>query len=217
MFTGITEHVEKIDAIEHGKAGGRLRVGLAGAREIAAEMKPGESISVNGCCLTVVELDADHFTADLSRETLGRTSFREKKPGQLVNLERPLAVGARLGGHFVQGHVDGVGRVTELTPEGNSWRLSVSVPEDLGRYVAQKGSIAIEGISLTVALWQDGVATIAIVPFTHAHTNVRAMVRGDAVNLECDILAKYVEGLLGRPNPPKKSRLTLSQLEEEGF
>jgi riboflavin synthase len=172
---------------------------------------------VNGCCLTVVELDADHFTADLSAETLARTSFGEKKPGQLVNLERPLAVGARLGGHFVQGHVDGVGRVTELTPEGNSWRLSVSVPEDLGRYVAQKGSIAIEGISLTIALWQDGVASISIVPFTHAHTNVRAMVRGDAVNLECDILAKYVEGLLGRPNPPKKSRLTLSQLEEEGF
>ena len=93
----------------------------------------------------------------------------------------------------------------------------MSVPEDLGRYVAQKGSIAIEGISLTIALWQDGVASISIVPFTHAHTNVRAMVRGDAVNLECDILAKYVEGLLGRSNTPKKSRLTLSQLEEEGF
>src|SRR5580693_10275397 len=165
MFTGITEHVGKIESLDHGKDGGRLRVSLSGSGELAASMKLGDSISVNGCCLTVVEFDARHFSADLSGETLGRTSFGEKKPGQLVNLERPLAAGARLGGHFVQGHVDGVGRVTELAPEGNSWRLSVSVPEDLGRYVAQKGSIAIEGISLTVALWQEGVVTIAIVPF----------------------------------------------------
>jgi riboflavin synthase len=198
MFTGITEHVGKIDSLARGAEGGRLRVSLAGAREIASETKLGDSISVNGCCLTVADLDAETFSADLSGETLQRTSFAEKKAGDLVNLERPLAATARLGGHFVQGHVDGIGRVTQLTPEGDSWWLSVSVPQDLRRYVAEKGSIAVDGVSLTVARWQRGVADFAIIPFTHAHTNIRAMSAGNAVNLECDILAKYVESLLRR-------------------
>lgn len=196
MFTGITEHVGKIEAIERRSEGGRLRVNFAGAPEIEAEMKLGDSILVNGCCLTVAEFRAGYFEADLSGETLQRTSFGENKPGDLVNLERPLAASARLGGHFVQGHVDGVGRVVKLEPEGDSWWLSVSVPEDLRRYVVEKGSLAIDGISLTVARWHDGVAGVAIIPFTHAHTNVRAMSAGNAVNLECDILAKYVESLL---------------------
>ncbi|HVB59285.1 MAG TPA: riboflavin synthase [Candidatus Acidoferrales bacterium] len=217
MFTGITEQVGKIESIEHGAEGGRLRVSLAGAPEIAAEMKPGDSISVSGCCLTVVEHGAQHFSADLSGETLRRTSLGEKKQGDLVNLERPLAASARLGGHFVQGHVDGVGRVTGLIPEGENWWLSVRVPEDLRRYVAEKGSIAIDGISLTVARWRNGVADIAIIPFTHAHTNVRTMAAGDAVNLECDILAKYVESLLETKKTPTASRLTISRLVEEGF
>jgi riboflavin synthase len=217
MFTGITEHVGRIDSIEHGPTGGRLCVSLAGACEMADEMRLGDSMSVNGCCLTVVSFDTGHFSADLSGETLGRTSFREKKPGQLVNLERPLAAVARLGGHFVQGHVDGVGRVAELAPEGDDWWLSVRVPENLQRYIAEKGSIAIEGISLTIARWEEGVASISIVPFTYAHTNVQAMAAGDAVNLECDILAKYVESLLAARKTPATSRLTVSQLVEEGF
>jgi riboflavin synthase len=196
MFTGITEHVGRIESLERGADGGVLRVNLAGARDIAAEMKLGDSISVNGCCLTVAKFDAQTFSADLSGETLRCTSFGEKKGGDLVNLERPLAASARLGGHFVQGHVDGVGRVAELIPEGNNWWLSVSVPEDLRRYVAGKGSIAIDGISLTVARWQGGVGDFAVIPFTHEHTNIRAMAAGNAVNLECDILAKYVESLL---------------------
>ena len=117
MFTGITEHVGKIESLDRSTEGGRLRIDLSGAREIAAEMKVGDSISVNGCCLTVVEFDKKSFSADLSGETLRRTAFGEKKPGDPVNLERPLAASARLGGHFVQGHVDGVGRVTRLVPE----------------------------------------------------------------------------------------------------
>jgi len=225
MFTGISEHVGKIDALERSADGGSLRVSLAGvpadqqagATEVAAQMKLGDSISVSGCCLTVVEFDADHFSADLSGETLRRTSLGEKKPGDLVNLERPLAVGARLGGHFVQGHVDGVGRVTRLLPEGDKWWLSVRVPENLRRYVAEKGSIAIDGISLTVAAWHDGVADIAIIPFTYAQTSVRTLAPGDAVNLECDILAKYVESLLESRKPHAASRLTVSELKEEGF
>lgn len=222
MFTGITEHVGKIESLEHTKDGGRLRIGFAGATaggesEIARETKLGDSISVNGCCLTVVEFDSTHFVADLSGETLRRTNFGEKKPGHLVNLERPLAAGGRLGGHFMQGHVDGSGRVTGLVPEGENWWLSVRVPEDLRRYVAEKGSIAIDGISLTVARWHDGVADIAIIPFTYEHTNVRAMSVNDAVNLETDILAKYVESLLKQEKSSAASHLTVRQLVEEGF
>src|SRR6202043_760377 len=181
MFTGITEYVGKIESLERGEDGGRLRVSLAGAASIAAEMKAGDSISVNGCCLTVVEFGAKSFVADLSGETLRRTSFGEKKPGNLVNLERPLAAGGRLGGHFVQGHVDGIGRITRLVPEGDNWWLSVRIPQDLRRYVTEKGSLAIDGISLTVARWHphDGIADIAIIPFTHQHTNVHAMTVND--------------------------------------
>jgi riboflavin synthase len=217
MFTGITEHVGKIESFEHGEQGGRLRVSMSGAHELAKEMKLGDSISVNGCCLTVVEFTQKSFSADLSGETLRRTAFDEKKSGDPVNLERPLAASARLGGHFVQGHVDGVGRVTRLVPEGDNWWLSVRVPEDLRRYVVEKGSIALDGISLTVARWQDGVADIAIIPFTYEHTNVHAMAVNDAVNIETDILAKYVESLLAARKSPATSRLTVSELIKEGF
>ena len=217
MFTGITEHVGIIESLERGDEGGRLRVSLSGARELAKEMKLGDSISVNGCCLTVVEFTQKSFSADLSGETLRRTAFGEKKSGDPVNLERPLAATARLGGHFVQGHVDGVGRITRLVPEGENWWLSVRVPEDLRRYVAEKGSIAVDGISLTVARWQEGVADIAIIPFTYERTNVHAMAANDAVNIETDILAKYVESLLAARKSPATSRLSVSELIEEGF
>jgi riboflavin synthase len=219
MFTGITEHVGTIESFEHGAEGGRMRISLEDAPSIAAEMKLGDSIAVNGCCLTVVEFDARSFAADLSGETIRRTAFAEKKPGNPVNLERPLAATARLGGHFVQGHVDGTGRVTRLTPEGENWWLSVRVPLDLRRYVTEKGSIAIDGISLTVARWHapDGVVDIAVIPFTHEHTNVHAMTANDAVNIEVDILAKYVESLIAARKTPATSRLTVSELIEEGF
>jgi riboflavin synthase len=217
MFTGITEHVGKIEEFQHDEKGGRLRISLEGAPSIASEMKLGDSMAVNGCCLTVVEFDTNSFAADLSGETLRRTAFGEKKSGQPVNLERPLAATARLGGHFVQGHVDGIGRVTRLVPEGDNWWLSVCVPEDHRRYVAENGSIAIDGISLTVARWQEGIADIAIIPFTYEHTNVHAMSVNDAVNLETDILAKYVESLLRTENSPAASHLTVKHLIEEGF
>src|ERR1700733_16295596 len=217
MFTGITEQVGKIESLEHGKDGGRLRVSLSGSGELGASIKLCDSISVNGCCLTVIEFDSDHFAADLSGETLRRTSFGEKKPGSLLNLERPLAANARLGGHFVQGHVDGIGRVTRLLPEGDNWWLSVRVPEDQRRYVAEKGSIAIDGISLTVARWQEGIADFAIIPFTYKHTNVRAMSPHDPVNIETDILAKYVESLLAKQKSPASPHLSVAKLIEEGF
>lgn len=217
MFTGIIEAAGKIESLEHSAAGGKLRISLARAAEMASAMKIGDSIAVNGCCLTITGLDKKSFAADLSGETLRRTSFGEKKLGDIVNLERPLAAGARLGGHFVQGHVDGVGRVTRLAQEGENWWLSVRVPENLRRYVAEKGSIAIDGISLTAAAWHDGIADIAVIPFTYRETSVRRMVPGDAVNLETDILAKYVESLFDSRATPASSRLTVSRLVEEGF
>ncbi len=217
MFTGITEHVGRIESLQRGEEGGRLRVSFAGASEGFASITQGDSVMVNGCCLTAVELGARDFLADLSGETLRRTAFGEKKAGDLVNLELPLAAGARLGGHFVQGHVDGVGRVTRLVAEGENWWLSVRVPEELRRYVVEKGSLAIDGISLTVASWHDGIAGIAVIPFTYGHTNVRAMAPNDAVNLEVDILAKYVESLLEARKGRAESRLTITGLIEQGF
>jgi len=200
MFTGIVELAGVIEALElTGVAsvaqatGARLRVR---APEVAPQLQISASIAVNGCCLTVIEKTSEYFAADLSGETLRRTSFGEIKPGARVNLERPLTAGKELGGHFVQGHVDGAGRVTRLEPEGESWWLGVRVPPELERYVAMKGSIAVDGISLTVAAWHDGVAEMAVIPYTYAETNIRGMRSGDAVNIECDILAKYVERLL---------------------
>jgi riboflavin synthase len=227
MFTGITEQVGQIESLDHSATGGRLRISFRGAATpdsapgndspVAKDTKLGDSISVNGCCLTVVEFTATHFSADLSGETLRRTNFGEKKPGHLVNLERPLAAGARLGGHFMQGHVDGIGRLTRLVPEGENWWLSVRVPQDLRRYVAEKGSIALDGISLTVAGWHDGIADIAIIPFTHQHTNVCSMSVNDALNVETDILAKYVESLLHNEKSQPTSHLSVNNLVKEGF
>ena len=217
MFTGITEHVATIDSLDRSSAGGKLRISLEGAGEIADTLKPGDSIAVNGCCLTAVEIRGRTFSADLSSETLARTSFNEKQIGDSVNIERPLATGARLGGHFVQGHVDGIGRLARLVREGDNWWLSVRLPQGLWRYVAEKGSIALDGISLTVAKWQDGVADIAVIPFTYAHTNVRSMAVGDAINVETDILAKYVAGLLELRSASQVSQLTVGRLIEEGF
>jgi riboflavin synthase len=214
MFTGIVEHVGKIESLERSQEGARLKVRAPG---IVAALPIGASIAVNGCCLTVVELGDGSFAADLSGETLRRTSFSEMKPGRAVNLELPLKAGAPLGGHFVQGHVDSVGHVARFVPEGNNWWLSVRVPEELSRYVAMKGSIAIDGISLTVAAWNDGIADCAIVPFTYSQTNLHELTVGDAVNIECDILAKYVERLLEAQREPAPSRLTVSRLIEEGF
>ena len=216
MFTGIIERVAKLEALDATSDGGRLRVNF-GAAWAGSPLKISDSIAVNGCCLTVVELGADFFAADLSGETLRRTALGEKKPEAAVNLERPLAAGDRLGGHFVQGHVDAVGRVTRLVREGESWWLSVRVPEDFRRYVAEKGSIAIDGISLTVAQWNDGVADFAIIPYTYEQTNIKGLVPGDAVNIECDVLAKYVEALMKERSAPGVSRLRIDELMEQGF
>ena len=214
MFTGLVEYVGTIESLERGELCARIRVN---AGPLAAGLAKSGSIAVNGCCLTAIEVSGETFAADLSGETLRRTSFGEMKPGTRVNLERPLTAMKELGGHFMQGHVDGVGRVACLEPEGANWWFGVSVPDELARYVAMKGSIALDGISLTVADWHDGIVETAIIPFTYQHTNLASLKVGDAVNVECDVLAKYVERLLDSRQDSPVSRLSVARLIEEGF
>ena len=199
---------------ERGDAGARIRVN---AGPLAKGLAKSGSIAVNGCCLTAIEISGKTFAADLSGETLRRTSLGELKIGSRVNLERPLTAAKELGGHFVQGHVDGVGQVERLDPEGANWWFGVRVPDELARYVAMKGSIALDGISLTVAGWQSGIVETAIIPFTYEHTNLSSLKIGDAVNLECDILAKYVERIVQARMETPKSQLSTARLVEEGF
>ena len=214
MFTGIVEHIGKVESLETSAQGSRLCVQ---AGPLAASLAISGSIAVNGCCLTIVEIHGETFAADLSSETLRRTAFGELKRGARVNLERPLTAGKEFGGHFMQGHVDGIGRVARVDPDGANWWLGVRLPSELLRYVAMKGSIAIDGISLTVANLATDVVEAAIIPFTYANTNLQTLRPGDAVNIEADILAKYLERLLETRRPAAASTLTLERLVEEGF
>jgi riboflavin synthase len=214
MFTGLVEYVGTIESLERNSAGGRIRVN---AGPLADGLAKSGSIAVNGCCLTAVDISGGTFAADVSGETLRRTSFGEIKLGTRVNLERPLTAMKELGGHFVQGHVDGIGRVARLEPEGEDWWFAVQVPSELARYIAMKGSIALDGISLTVAGWHDGIVETAVIPFTYEHTNLSSLHVGDAVNIECDILAKYVERLMEARRETAVSRLSVAGLIEEGF
>ena len=219
MFTGIVEHVGRVEslntALDGAPQASRLRVH---AGPLAASLAVSGSIAVNGCCLTIVEISGETFAADLSSETLRRTSFAEVKAGTLVNLERPMTAGKEFGGHFVQGHVDGIGRVSRWEADGPNWWLGVRLPRELARYVAMKGSISIDGISLTVANLMGDIVEAAIIPFTYANTNLQSLRVGDAVNLEADILAKYVERILEARRPAAvSSALSVERLVQEGF
>jgi riboflavin synthase len=228
MFTGLVEHVGRIESVDlcdlparpdsgatrGDQTGATIRVH---AGPLIKGLEKSGSIAVNGCCLTAIDIEVETFAADLSGETLRRTSLGELKPGTRVNLERPLTAAKELGGHFVQGHVDGVGRVARLEPEGANWWFGVAVPAELARYVAMKGSISLDGISLTVAGWRDGIVDTAIIPYTYEHTNLASLKVGDAVNVECDILAKYVERIVASRKETERSRVSVQRLVEEGF
>ena len=215
MFTGIIEHLGTVDSLKANAEGGRLTIH---APSVANLLEVSKSIAVNGCCLTVVKVDGDRFSADLSGETLRKTSIGEWKTGARVNLEQPLTAGKEFGGHFVLGHVDTIGRVARLAPEGENWWYGVEVPEDFARYIVPQGSITIDGISLTVARWNAPLAEIAVIPFTYEHTNVRDKQIGDAVNLEGDVLGKYVERYLEARSAAKPaSNLNLAELITQGF
>ena len=193
MFTGLVEECGTVAALELSEAGARLTVR---APLVSTDAALGDSIAVNGCCLTVTARDGDRLSFDLLRETLDRTNLQHAQPGALVNLERALAAHARLGGHFVQGHIDCASEVLAFEQVGADHRLEVALPPDVARYVAFKGSIAIDGISLTVAEVREASFVVWIIPHTLAVTTLRARRAGDVVNLEFDLLAKYVERIL---------------------
>jgi riboflavin synthase len=220
MFTGIIEHLGTIEALDLKRDGGRVTIH---APSVAPSLVVSNSIAVNGCCLTVVDLHNSRFSADLSGETIRKTSFgadeASLKQGARVNIEQPLTAGKEFGGHFVLGHVDTIGHVTHLTPEGENWWFGVRVPEEFARYIVPKGSITIDGVSLTVARWHDNIAEVAVIPYTYEHTNIRDRKPGDAVNLEGDILGKYVERYLDAREGTARvaSTITLENLIDQGF
>jgi riboflavin synthase len=187
MFTGIIETIGEIAEIKPTPSGVRLRM----ATDLAHELTPGESLAVNGVCLTVVASNGDGMHVDVSPETLRVSSLGSLKRGDVVNLERPLRADARIGGHFVQGHVDATGTVEDIRQDGDFWWLTVLFPPSLAPQIVRKGSIAVDGISLTVAGVDDRRFDVQIIPFTWQHTNLHKMKVNDPVNIECDVLGKY--------------------------
>jgi riboflavin synthase len=193
MFTGIVEELGTVEAVE--SQGDAVRLTVA-ATSVLEDARPGDSIAVNGCCLTVVEHDGQRWTADVMAQTLSLTSLAGVAPGDPVNLERAVTMQTRLGGHLVQGHVDGVGVIVDRTPSEHWERVEISLPSDLGRYLVDQGSITVDGVSLTVVEAGDDRFTVSLIPETLARTTLGRRGIGDRVNLEVDVLAKHVERLL---------------------
>lgn len=213
MFTGLIEEVGRVEKIT--EKGGERRLKVSASR-LPKELHIGDSISVSGTCLTAVEVQPQSFAADLAAETWARTSFSRIKEGALVNLELPMRADGRFGGHLVQGHVDGTGRFLGLDPipGGNDFWLRLEIPGELERYVVHKGSLAVEGISLTVAKIEGRRVTIAIIPHTIEMTNLQSLQPGDPLNLEVDLVAKYVEKMV---RGEEAEALSVERLMAEGF
>jgi riboflavin synthase len=213
MFTGLIEETGQIAAI--GRTGGKTRITI-NAEGIPRELKLGDSVAVNGVCLTAVDMGRSRFSADLAEETLKRTSLGNLRKGATVNLELPARAQDRLGGHIVQGHVDGIGRLRDLAriQGAEDWRLIIELPEDLDRYVVPQGSITVEGISLTVARINGRQVEIAIIPHTYKATNLHTLLPGSPVNIEVDVLAKYAEKMAAGQS---SSKFTVEELVRRGF
>lgn len=192
MFTGLVGEVGRIEAIERDDAGARLRI----ATTLAGDARPGDSIAVDGVCLTAIDPGRDGFDADVMNATLERTTLGSLKAGDPVNLELALRAGDRLGGHHVQGHVDAVGTVGELAEDGIATRLRIELPADLRRYVAEHGSVSVSGVSLTVAAITPGGFEVSLIPETKERTTLGGIAAGDEVNVEVDVLARYVERII---------------------
>lgn len=216
MFTGIIQAIGQLTRIE--PRGGDCRLTIATGKLPMAEVKLGDSIAVNGVCLTAVELGAGHFSADVSRETLSRTTLGDARTGTPVNLELALLPTTRLGGHLVSGHVDGVGHIADKHDDGRSWRFVVAAPAPLARYIAEKGSICVNGISLTVNEVDGARFGVNIVPHTLSETTLGTTGIGDAVNLEVDLVARYLERLLLSEKAAEPARgVTMTLLQDTGF
>ena len=214
MFTGIVEEVGKVAKIE--QRGENRRITIE-ATNTPKELGTGQSVAVSGVCLTALDIKPRSFCADLAPETWERTSFSRIHEGALVNLELPMKADGRFGGHIVQGHVDGVGRLIEFEriADSDNWWLHIEIPSDVEKYTVFKGSICIEGISLTVAKLERNRCTIAIIPHTVELTNLNSLLPGDPVNLEADVIAKYVEKMM--KGEPAQSSLTIEDLVGQGF
>jgi riboflavin synthase len=214
MFTGIIEEVGRIANIE--QRGENRRITIE-AESTPKQLKTGDSCAVSGVCLTALDIRPRSFCADLAPETWVRTSLSRIKAGALVNLELPMKADGRFGGHIVQGHVDGVGKLLSFDriPDSENWWLHIEIPPELEKYVVYKGSLSIEGISLTVAQIQDRRCTVAIIPHTVEMTNVKSLRVGDPVNLEVDLIAKYVEKMMR--GEPGQSSLSIEELVGQGF
>lgn len=212
MFTGIVEELGTVRACERGPKSLRLTVT---AREVLGGTRVGDSIAVNGVCLTVTALGRDTFTADVMAETLARTNLGELRPGDRVNLERALRFGDRLGGHLITGHVDGVGEIAVRVREDIAELVTVKAPPEVMRYIIPKGAIAVDGVSLTVVDYDTGSFQVGIIPHTAHKTTLGFKGRGAKVNLEADLIGKYVEKLLGPHR--RTARLDERFLEEHGF
>jgi riboflavin synthase len=214
MFTGIIEEIGRIASIEH--HGENRRITIA-AERVPSQLKTGDSVAVSGVCLTAIEIKPGSFCADVAPETWLRTSFSRIHEGALVNVELPMKSDGRFGGHIVQGHVDGVGKLIALEQiaDSDNWWLHIELPDDVERYTVFKGSISIEGISLTVARLENNRCSVAIIPHTVEMTNLRSLKPGDPVNLEADLIAKYVEKMMAGESPANS--LTIEQLVAQGF
>lgn len=215
MFTGLIEEIGEIKAMKKGSNSIRLTVA---ASKIMDDVKLGDSIATNGICLTVVDFDSKSFSADVMPETMNRSSFHQQKEGARVNLERALRVGDRMGGHMVSGHVDGLGEIISQTKDDNAIWVSIAAPKNILKYVIEKGSIAIDGISLTVAYVDENQFKVSIIPLTQDDTTLVSKKIGSQVNLECDMTAKYIEKFMFHKEDEKKeSNISMEFLKENGF
>lgn len=215
MFTGIVEEVGEIASVERGRQSAVLHIRC---KEVLEDTKIGDSIAVNGVCLTVTSISGEGYTADVMSETLARSSLGSLRPGSRVNLERAMAADGRFGGHIVAGHIDGVGTLTDISRDETAVWYRICAAEDLLRYVVEKGSIAIDGISLTVAYVHERDFGVSIIPHTQANTALAQKKRGDVVNLETDIIGKYVEKLMQpRESAGRRNSITWEFLAENGF
>ncbi|MDO4533981.1 MAG: riboflavin synthase [Coriobacteriia bacterium] len=214
MFTGIVEELGTVRRVLPGARAGKI---VIGARKVLEDVHIGDSIAVNGVCLTVVSASADEFTADVMPETLRKSGLGALKAGDPVDLERAMAANGRFGGHIVSGHIDGVGRIVETRPEENAVIVTISAPPEILALIVEKGSIAIDGISLTVASLSRTTFSVSLIPHTAAQTVLLKKHAGDVVNLENDIVGKYVQKLLAGATGNQPSGLTLEYLQANGF
>ncbi|MEH7236919.1 riboflavin synthase [Bacillus sp. JJ1562] len=217
MFTGIVEEIGKVKAINGSQDSIEM---VIQAKRILEDVNLGDSISVNGVCLTVTEFTSDGFNVDVMPETVKSTSLRELKRNHAVNLERAMAAGGRFGGHIVSGHVDGIGKIVRKEPKGNAVYYEIEVPEELVQFMIYKGSVAVDGTSLTIFGLTENTFTLSLIPHTLSETILHRKGVGDIVNIECDMFGKYVSSFLQRSlvnEKSTKSKITTSFLEEHGF